>query len=36
MSLDKSRKALVLYRLESALEKLSAAEDLYEKCHYKD
>jgi uncharacterized protein (UPF0332 family) len=36
MILDDSSKALVSYRLESAREKLSAAEDLFEKCHYKD
>ena len=36
MSLDESIKALISYRLESAREKLSAAEDLLEKRHYKD
>jgi uncharacterized protein (UPF0332 family) len=36
MILDDSSKALVSYRLESAREKLSAAEDLFEKHHYKD
>jgi len=36
MILDESSKALVSYRLESAREKLSAAEDLFEKRHYKD
>lgn len=36
MILDESIKALVSYRLESAREKLSAAEDLLEKRHYKD
>lgn len=36
MTLDDSSKALVLYRLSSAREKLSAAEHLLEKCHYKD
>lgn len=36
MSLDESIKALISYRLESAREKLSAAEDLCEKRHYKD
>jgi len=36
MILDDSSKALVSYRLESAREKLSAAEDLFEDCHYKD
>ena len=36
MRLDDSSKALILYRLESAREKLSAAEDLLEKRHYKD
>jgi uncharacterized protein (UPF0332 family) len=36
MILDESIKALISYRLESAREKLSAAEDLFEKRHYKD
>jgi uncharacterized protein (UPF0332 family) len=36
MSFDESIKALISYRLESAREKLSAAEDLCEKRHYKD
>jgi uncharacterized protein (UPF0332 family) len=36
MILDGSIKALISYRLESAREKLSAAEDLFEKRHYKD
>ena len=36
MILDDSIKALISYRLESAREKLSAAEDLFEKLHYKD
>ena len=36
MSLDESIKALISYRMESAREKLSAAEDLLEKRHYKD
>lgn len=36
MIIDESIKALVSYRLESAREKLSAAEDLLEKRHYKD
>ena len=36
MSLDEGIKALISYRLESAREKLSAAEDLLEKRHYKD
>ena len=36
MILDDSSKALVSYRLGSAREKLSAAEDLLEKRHYKD
>ena len=36
MILDESIKALASYRLESAREKLSAAEDLLEKRHYKD
>jgi len=36
MMLDDHSKALVSYRLESAREKLSAAVDLLEKCHYKD
>ena len=36
MILDESTKALISYRLESAREKLSAAEDLCEKRHYKD
>lgn len=36
MILDDSIKALISYRLESAREKLSAAEDLLEKLHYKD
>ncbi len=36
MTLGEHSKALVSYRLESAREKLSAAEDLFEKGHYKD
>jgi uncharacterized protein (UPF0332 family) len=36
MILDDRSKSLASYRLESAREKLSAAEDLFEKCHYKD
>ena len=36
MSLDESIKALIAYRMESAREKLSAAEDFLEKRHYKD
>jgi len=36
MVLNDHSKALVSYRLENAREKLSAAEDLFEKCHYKD
>jgi len=36
MSLDESINALISYRLESAREKLSAAEELCEKRHYKD
>ena len=36
MILDESIKALISYRLESAREKLSAAEYLLEKRHYKD
>jgi hypothetical protein len=36
MILDESTKALISYRLESAREKLSTAEDLFEKRHYKD
>ena len=34
--LDDRSKALVSYRLESAREKLSAAEDLFENGHYRD
>ena len=36
MMLDDRIKSLISYRLESAREKLSAAEDLLEKRHYKD
>jgi uncharacterized protein (UPF0332 family) len=36
MIIDDSIKTLVLYRLESAREKLNAAEDLLAKSHYKD
>jgi len=36
MILDDGTRALIAYRLESAREKLSAAEDLLEKRHYKD
>ena len=36
MTIDNSSKALVSYRLESAREKLNAAEGLFEKCLYKD
>jgi len=34
--LDDHSKTLVSYRMESAREKLNAAEDLLEKHHYKD
>jgi uncharacterized protein (UPF0332 family) len=36
MNPDDQTRSLVLYRLESAKEKLRAAEDLFEKGHYKD